>query len=84
MEGELKFICEDMIKLCSIITKVTDHVSAHTYSFENTMLSIVIADEVAQQRSDVSLILEGRDALSHEMYFRLSRVAERLASLELK
>lgn len=47
VHGELKFICKDMNEFRANPTKVIDHTSVYKVSFQNTMTSRVVADEVA-------------------------------------
>lgn len=46
------------------------------------MLSAVVSDKVDQLQTNVNIIMERRDALSNEMDFRFSRVADHLAIVE--
>lgn len=84
VHAELRFLREEMTELRSNNTKVIDHMSARLDSLKSTMPSVVVAYELAQLRSDVSVVLDGSNALSNEIDLWFSRVTNRSALLHQK
>lgn len=81
VQAELNLVREHVDKLHTNITKVPDPISVWLKGIENTMPSAVVSEEVSQPQTNVSVIIEGRNALSNEMDLRIFRVADRLTNM---
>lgn len=78
VQAELKLIRDDASYLRNNTRKVLQRTLFWLDSIENTMLSPVASEDVALLQTNFNVISEGRNAISNQMKFLFSRVADRL------
>lgn len=83
VQAELELVHEDVNKLRFNLQKVLDHISVWLDRFKNIIPSAVVLDKIAQLRKEVNVSIDVRNTLSNKMDLHFSRVADRIAIVEL-